>query len=266
MFCPSTWTPLSAGLTGQLATAGTCLLLCLLNPLARAADLAELQVSESEGVYRINLIMQLQAPAQQVQRVLTDYPRIYRLNPSITDSEILPSPGPGMVRVRTRMLDCIAFICKEIDRVEDVRESGPGGLLATTVPALSSFKSGNAEWQILGNGEHSQVIYQAKMEPDFYIPPLIGRHFVKKKLRQATLASLERIECIARIQAGLEQNPAPDRSRVVDGATENHAVGALLLAGRDPSGVAPAPAAGIPVDGDTGCARPCVRNNASCRR
>ncbi|NNG12981.1 MAG: hypothetical protein HKM88_06995 [Halobacteria archaeon] len=64
MFCPSKWTRLSAGRTGQLVTAGTCLLLCLLNPLVRAADLAELQVSESEGVYRISLVMQVQAPAR----------------------------------------------------------------------------------------------------------------------------------------------------------------------------------------------------------
>jgi hypothetical protein len=266
MFRSSTWTPQSAGYSRQLATVCTCLLLCLLYPLARAADLAELKVSEREGVYRISVVMQVQAPAQHVQRVLTDYPRIYRLNPSITDSEILPSPADGVVRVRTRMLDCIAFFCKEIDRVEDVRETAPGGLLATTVPALSSFKSGNAKWQVLGSGERSQVTYQAQMEPDFYIPPLVGSHFVKKLIRRATVASLERIECIARIQAGLEQNPAPAPSRVADEATEDHEVGTVLLAGGDPSGIAPAPAAGTPVGGDTGCARRCVRNDISCRR
>ena len=154
------------------------------------------------------------------------------------------------------MLDCIAFICKEIDRVEDVREAGPNSLQATTVPALSSFKSGNAKWQILGNGEHCQVIYQAEMEPDFYIPPLIGSYFVKKKLRQATLASLERIECVARIQAGLEHNPAP----------EHPGVDTLLLAGGDPSGGVPAPAAGKPLGGVPGCAQSCDRFDPACRR
>ena len=94
MFSPAIRTPPSAGHSGQLATVCAGLLLCLLNPLAGAADLAELKVSESEGVYRISLVMQLQAPAQQVQRVLTDYPRIYRLHPSITDSEPIAKSCP----------------------------------------------------------------------------------------------------------------------------------------------------------------------------
>jgi hypothetical protein len=233
-------------------------LLCLLIPLTRAADLAELQVSESEGVYRIRLVMQLQAPAQQVQYVLTDYTRIYRLNPSIIESEILPAPDHGVVRVRTRLLDCIAFFCKQIERVEDVRESGSGRLLATTVPALSSFKSGDAEWQIHRMGERTQVTYQAQMEPDFYIPPVIGSYFVKKKLLQGMLTSLERIECIARIHAGLERNLAPDEPRM--------AIEAAGPDGADPTLALVAPAAGnsIGVSGD--CARSCATNDASCQR
>jgi hypothetical protein len=131
----------------------TCaLLLCLLLPLARAADLAEIQVSETDGFYRIKLDMQMQAPAQYVRRVLTDYEHIYRLDPAIVDSEILPSPNSGVVRVMTRIADCIGVFCMNIDRVEDVRELEHGNLLATTVPTPGSFKSGYAEWKILGTG------------------------------------------------------------------------------------------------------------------
>jgi len=260
----STWTPLSAGHTRHCAVACT-LLLYLLIPLARATDVAELQVSESEGVYHISLVMQVQAPAQHVQRVLTDYARIYRLNPAIVESELLPAPDDGVVRVRTRALDCIAFFCKEIDRVEDVIELDSGSLQVTTVPALSSFKSGSAEWRILGQGEHSQVTYRAHMEPDFYIPPLIGSYFIKQKLRRSMLVSLARIECIARIQAGLERNPVPDPARMADAATYPHAVGAALPEGGDPAVVARPPAAGSGGGRYTGCARPCSVNDPSCQ-
>jgi hypothetical protein len=121
------------------------LLLCLQAPLARAVDLAELQVGETRGVYRINLVTQIQAPVDYVHGVLTDYKHIYRLDPAIVDSGILPSPDDGVVRVRTRILDCIAFFCMTIDRVEDVRELENGGLQATIVPALSNFKYSHAE-------------------------------------------------------------------------------------------------------------------------
>ena len=266
MFCPSTGMPLCPGHIRHGVAAGTCLLLALLNPLARAAELAELEISEGEGVYRISLVMQVQAPPHNVWRVLTDYARIYRLNPAITESEILPSPDEGVVRVRTRLLDCIAFFCKEIDRVEDVHESGPDGLQVTIVPALSSFKSGSAEWQIHGIGGHSQVLYQAEMEPDFYIPPLIGSYFVKQKLLQAMMASLERIECIARIQAGLDRNPVPVPARMADAATYPHAADAALLEGGDPAVVTRPPAAGSGGGRYTGCARPCTVNDPSCQR
>lgn len=41
---------------------GPCLRLP--NPLVHATDLAELQISESGGVYHVSLVMQLQAPAR----------------------------------------------------------------------------------------------------------------------------------------------------------------------------------------------------------
>lgn len=240
-------------------------MLFLLIPLARAADLVELQVSETEGIYSINLVMQVQAPARYVHHVLTDYARVYRLDPGIVDSEVLPSPDEEVVRVKTRIHDCIAFYCMAIDRVEDVRELDHGGLQATTVPALSSFKSGYAEWTILRIEERSQVTYQAQMEPDFFIPPLIGSYFVKQKLRKSILASLSRIECIARVQAGLERNPELDQVLVADEAPNDHAVGTALLAGQDPTMVARAPAAGSTVSEYTGCARPCSISDATCQ-
>ena len=115
-----------------------CLLMCLLIPLARTADLAELQVSETQGIYSINLVMQMQVPARYVRRVLTDYEHIYRLDSAIVDSKILSSSDDGVVRGRIRIADCIAFLCKKIDRVEDVRELEHGGLQATIVPLKES--------------------------------------------------------------------------------------------------------------------------------
>ena len=257
--------PHSATHTRHAVVACTCLVLFLLIPLARTADLAELQVTETEGIYIINLVMQVQAPARYVHHVLTDYAHIYRLDPAIVDSEVLPSPDEGVVRVKTRIHDCIAFFCMKIDRVEDVRESNHGGLQVTTVPALSSFKSGYAEWKILRMEERTQVTYQAQMEPDFFIPPLIGSFFVKRKLRKSMLASLARIECIARIQAGLERNPGLDPVLVADETPDDHAVGAALLAGQDPTMVAWAPAAGSTVSEYTGCARPCSISDVPCQ-
>ena len=258
-------TPHFACHTRHAVVVSASLLLCLLTSRSIDAGLAELHVSESQGIYSINLVMQMQVPARYVHRVLTDYVHIYRLDPAIIDSEILPLQDDGVVRVRTRIADCIGLFCMKIDRVEDVRELGHDTLQVTTIPTLGSFKSGYAEWKILGMEERTQVIYQAQMEPDFYIPPMIGIYFVTQKLRQSILASLVKIECIARIQAAQERNHALDPVLLVDKAADDHAVDAILLAGQDPTLLARAPAAGSTARDSAGCAQPCSSKGVICQ-
>jgi hypothetical protein len=178
--------------------------LFLLVPRLNAGDLTELQVTETGGVYYIKMVMQVQAPVKYVRGVLTDYAHIYRLNPSIVESEILPSPAPGVVRVRTLMVGCVAFFCRHIGRVEDVRELPGGDLQAEIVPALGDLKSGAAEWKIRRRGEQTQVTYQANMEPGFFIPPLIGSYFVRRNIRKEIMTSFKRLECIAKTQASID--------------------------------------------------------------
>ncbi len=183
-----------------------CALIVLFMPafLLHAIEFTELQVYEDSGVYYIRVVAEIDAPAEYVHKVLTDYDHIYRLNPSITESQLLPSPGNGVVRVKTRILDCIFIFCMEIDRVEDVSELPAHDLRTVIVPTLSSFRSGKADWKIEGRKERSRVIYKAQMEPDFMIIPIIGPSFIKSMLRKEMAASLSRIECIARIQEELD--------------------------------------------------------------
>lgn len=257
-------TPHFAACNRYAVVSCACLLMCLLVPLARSADLAELQISETGGVYRIHMAVEMQVPAQYVHRVLTDYKRIYRLDPAIIDSEVLPSSNDDVVRVRIEMFDCIAFFCMKIDRVEDVRVMEQGDLQATIIPSLSDFRSGHTEWKILESKQRTQVIYQAQIEPDFLIPPLIGSYLVKRKLRKSMLASMARIECIARIQAGLVPNPESAPVLVATETADEQALQAALLEGGDPTLIARTPAAGNTVREYHDCDRPCGMKDTSC--
>jgi hypothetical protein len=183
------------------------LALCTMPLRLGAGELTELQVTETEGVYHVKMVMLLQAPENHVRAVLTDYAHIYRLNPSITESGILPSPGQGVARVRTLMTGCIAFFCRHVERAEDVRQLASGDLRAEIVPELSDLRSGRAEWKIQARGEHSQVTYEAYMEPDFFIPPVIGSYFVKKNIHKEIMTTFTRLECVAQIQARRDGNP-----------------------------------------------------------
>ncbi|MEN8133858.1 MAG: SRPBCC family protein [Pseudomonadota bacterium] len=183
------------------------IVLCVGTTQVDSVDITELQVFENSGVYHINVVTVIDAPAEYVHKVLTDYVHIYRLNPSITESQILPSTGNGAVRVRIRILDCIFIFCMELDWVEDVYELPPYDLRTIIVPSLSNFQSGKTDWVIEPEGEHSQVIYEAKLEPDFVILPIIGPFLIKEKLRKKMVVSMARIECFAKIQEELDWSP-----------------------------------------------------------
>lgn len=173
----------------------------------QATDITELKVSEEAGVYRIKMVTVVEAPADYVYRVLTDYVHIHRLNPSITRSGILPSPRNGAVRVMTRVRDCIFVFCIEVDRVEDVFEVPPYDVQTVIVPSLCDFRSGRAHWHIEEMNERSRIVYEGQMEPDFPRIPVIGPSVIKQRLREELVSSLKRIECVARIMEKLDWNP-----------------------------------------------------------
>jgi hypothetical protein len=201
------WRPPHRITTRKAMQTATLIFLYLAALQVDALDIRELQISENGGIYNIKLVAVIDAPAEYVHRVLTDYVHMHRLHPSIIQTDILASPGNGVVRVRTRMLHCIFIFCVELDRVEDVREVSPYDLHSVIVPSQSNFRSGEADWHIDEMKERSQLVYEAQMEPDFPIVPVIGPIFIKDKLRDEMVSSLARIECIAKIEEELEWNP-----------------------------------------------------------
>ena len=109
------------------------------------------------------------------------------------------------------------------------------------------------------------MIYQAQLEPDFFIPPLVGSYFVKQKLRKRVLTSMARIECITSIQAGLEPDSVLESILATDQQTDKQTPDAGLLAGEYPTLITRAPAAGDTASEVTDCNRPCRAGDVPCQ-
>lgn len=163
-----------------------------------------IEITEQSGAYRIKVVAVIDAPARFVRYVLTDYRHIYRLNPSIVESEVLKQDDDGSVSVRTRVIGCAAYFCEELDRVEKVHLLPSGDLLAEIIPELSDFKSGQTLWRIKTLGEHCEVTYLSDMEPDIFIPPIVGKFLIKKSIRQEMQISFANLEKISSILAERE--------------------------------------------------------------
>ena len=164
-----------------------------------AGELEEISVTVDNGDYGIRIAMVMDAPADYVYRIITDYKHAYRINPCITESEILPSPDEGTVRVHNHSVHCAWLFCFDIDWVGDIVELQEGHIMVGTLPEYSSFDSGMAVWRIHPQGERTWIFHHSHFKPNFFIPPLIGERIIKQHMRDETLDTFKRIECHAKI-------------------------------------------------------------------
>ena len=165
-----------------------CVFLLLMS--ANTYGSRKIMVTEVNGVYRIEANVKLNVSANYVRNVLSDIVHIYRLNPSIIESEILASQVSNETWVRTRILSCVPAFCREIERVDAVRTLPSGEIQSKIIPALSDFSSGKTVWKITSLDDGRSHLYlQASIEPDFYILPMVGVHIVKKQFTMTSLYS-----------------------------------------------------------------------------
>jgi hypothetical protein len=178
--------------------------LILRGPTSTADELEDLSVTAVDGGYSLRVAAILNAPADYVYKVITDYKHAYRINPSIINVEILPSGRDQVVRVRNLSEQCVGPFCFGIAWAGDITETMDGDLEVKTLPELSDFVSGVAIWHIRPQGEHTWVLYVSRLKPAFFIPPVIGDIVIKNHIKNDALAIFKRIECQAMIMLALD--------------------------------------------------------------
>lgn len=150
---------------------------------ALAADTSDVSIEKQDRVYMIRMAFEVDANARQVMSVLTDYRHPGRLTSAVRQREII-GRHDGVTRVRTELRGCTLFFCKTMRVVQDVTESADA-IRAEVIPEGSDFRSGYLEWQLIQDeSEMTSVVLEAAMEPDFFVPPLIGSFLVRRALEK----------------------------------------------------------------------------------
>ena len=175
---------------------GSVLLICL--NVCSLCYAAEISVTYTDKTYHLHAEFNVKAPPERVMTVLTDFDHISDLNPAIIESETQDSPVGEGVRVRTVVKDCILFFCKRITRVEDVSQEQNKKLEAFIIPMLSDLRSGYAVWQLMQNTTGTTVTYEARMQPKFWIPPIVRSYVLTKKFKKRVKQSIELLQNKAR--------------------------------------------------------------------
>jgi hypothetical protein len=171
-----------------------------------ALDIDDLRITKQGRAYQVQMTCGVAASVKQVMAVLTDYGFPDRLDPEVTKRKVISRHG-GITRVRTEIRACTFFFCKDIVLTQDVTVVADT-IQADIVPDESDFRSGYFRWSVSSSDNGgSHIGFEAVMEPDFFIPPLIGGFFVRKMLRQKILATVENLESEA------AREPAPVMNR-----------------------------------------------------
>ncbi len=167
-------------------------------PIA-AAEAVNVEVTHEDGVYRVTIDAMLDAPPDAVFSVLTDYPRWAEVNDLIKESVVLEGDNPSRQLVRTIAEGCVLGFCKRFAQVQWMRASDDWRIRANVVPHMSDLRSGWANTQLSEIDGATLFQYEMVLEPDFWIPPLIGPMMIKRKLRKQAIETAEAVELAARL-------------------------------------------------------------------
>jgi hypothetical protein len=165
---------------------------------AIAAEVRHLEVHHKGGVYSMSVEAYLNAPISDVYAVLTDYDNFERVADAIIESDIVGNPEPGVYLVHTGLKACVFYFCLEKQKTERIELRSGIEAVAIILPEQSDFRFGTTHWTLSPEGEGTRIRLDVSIEPNFWIPPLIGPPVFKTILQKESTQSTQYVEQLAR--------------------------------------------------------------------
>ncbi len=173
------------------------LLLLLLPSLAASADLINIKVEKKGKRYYVQSESVYYASRPALFHVLLDYENFDKVSSVFTESYFLEPADDGAPRGFTRVSGCVLFFCTQIDRVDRLYVDEFESIVAKTEPENSDFKHSVGRWRFEGDESATRIHYEFEMEPGFWVPPIIGPYFLKKRLYEGAGDAMQRVEALA---------------------------------------------------------------------
>jgi hypothetical protein len=194
-----------------LRNAAVALAGLVVSSLLAATTLDHLDVSRQRGRYFMDADARLDATPESIYAVLTDYAdnRFGRIS-SAAESGYLEPDADGTPMIFTRMEGCVLWHCMSLQSTERLETEEPYRIKSITIPESSNFRYNTSEWLLEPDGDGTRLIYNLEMEPDFFVPPIVGPWYLKRMLSQHAARIVTRIERFARELDGRPVEPLPE--------------------------------------------------------
>ena len=169
----------------------------LVSSVLTAAVLQSVEVQHDGGRYQLVSESYLSAPIEEVFNVLVDYEQFEKISSIFTDAGYMDTDPSGDPVVYTTIRGCVLFFCKSFHRIERLELSPPVFIRATVLPEQSDFLYSVSEWELESRNGGTFIKYSMEMEPDFWVPPVIGPWAIKMRLERDARPALDRLESAA---------------------------------------------------------------------
>ena len=167
-----------------------------------AAEMTKFQVKRDGKRFYMDSTLIVDAPLESMYAIMLDYTNMHQFSRGMVHSQEVTPDVNGTPRVYTHLRGCVAFICRNIKRIERLETQNNNHIVASLEPDLSENVAWNistwdfSELKKSGAGK-TQIRYQLEFEPDFWVPPIIGPYLVKKSLAEDGLEIITRMEAHA---------------------------------------------------------------------
>ena len=126
--------------------------------------------------------------------MLRDYKNYPTLDSRILEANVVDRPEERVAILSTTLRACFGPVCRTVRRVERVEESHRA-LVAITDPEQSDVKLGETRMELIEIPDgRAKVIYETRLQPDFWIPALVARRMMLETLEDATVELFRSVE------------------------------------------------------------------------
>ena len=167
--------------------------------VAQSATLNTLEIKRDDGRYELYADTFLEATPADIYAVLLEYDddAFQRISSVYKESRYLDPAPDGTPIVYTLMEGCIMFYCLTMRRTEKLEKQAYKYIRTETIPEESDFKYSHSEWTFEPEGTGTRMNYTLVMEPDFWVPPIVGPFVLKRILKSGGARVISRIERMA---------------------------------------------------------------------
>jgi len=163
----------------------------------RGAELLDVQVELKDDRYHLYSEVFFDVSPLPLYKVLTDFEKFEKFTSAIVESRNTGPDEYGRPGFYSRMEGCVLLFCKSFVRNGYLLLTPIAEIVAIANPGESDFKFSHERWQLISDREGTLLIYDFEMEPDFWVPPVIGPFVIQRALRSGAVRAVNRIEKLA---------------------------------------------------------------------